>query len=144
VANNVQQLAIEELKRRGLAIAGAGETALSIGSSALAEPVAGFGGLLALPFGHQGATNAVENIRNKLIYEPKTEQGQQNMQNIGKVLEPLAEGLEYVSSGAGDFVYDTTGSEELAAAAYTAPTAALDLATLGILSESPDKALCTK
>lgn len=116
--------------------AGLGETALSIGSSVVAEPLAGLGGLFALTSGAglDRSAKAVDSIRNKLTYNPKTEQGQENMQNIGQVLEPLAEGMEYVSSGAGDFVYDKTGSEELATAAYTAPTAALDLVSFKTLS----------
>lgn len=103
----------------------------SIGSSVIAEPVAGLGGLatLAVTGGDSAkATEAIEAIREELTYTPETAGSQAAMQALGETLAPIAEGLETVSSASGDTIYEWTGSPALAAAAYSLPTAALELA----------------
>jgi hypothetical protein len=103
----------------------------SIGSSVIAEPVTGLGGLatLAVTGGDSAkATEAIEAIREELTYTPETAGSQAAMQAIGETLAPIAEGLETVSSASGDTIYEWTGSPVLAAAAYSLPTAALELA----------------
>lgn len=106
-------------------------TAASVGSSVVAEPLAGLYGLAALA-GTAGdaeaAAQAVESARESLTYTPETQGAQQNLQAMGEFLAPVAEGLETVSTAAGDTVYEWTGSPELAAAAYSLPTAALEIA----------------
>lgn len=103
----------------------------SVGSSVMSEPVAGFGGLatLAATGGDTArAAKAVEATRETLTYTPETAGSQAAMQAIGETLAPIAEGLETVSSASGDTIYEWTGSPALAAAAYSLPTAALELA----------------
>lgn len=103
----------------------------SVGSSVFAEPAAGLGGLatLAITGGDSArATEAIEAIREELTYTPETAGSQAAMQAIGETLAPIAEGLETVSSASGDTIYEWTGSPALAAAAYSLPTAALELA----------------
>lgn len=105
----------------------------SVGSSVFAEPVAGLGGLatLAVTGGDSAkATEAIEAIREELTYTPETAGSQAAMQALGETLAPIAEGLETVSSASGDTIYEWTGSPALAAAAYSLPTAALELAGL--------------
>jgi hypothetical protein len=105
----------------------------SVGSSVVAEPLAGLGGLatLAITGGDSArATEAIEATREALTYTPETAGSQAAMQAIGETLAPIAEGLETVSSASGDTIYEWTGSPALAAAAYSLPTAALELAGL--------------
>lgn len=103
----------------------------AISSSVVAEPAAGLAGLAAL-VGTGGdisrATRTIESTREAMTYRPETSGSQAAMQSIGEVLAPVAEGLETVSSAAGDTIYEWTGSPELAAAAYSLPTAALEIA----------------
>ena len=49
------------------------------------------------------------------------------MAAVGEAMAPIGEAMDYAASGAGDYIYDKTGSPALAAAAYSAPTAALEL-----------------
>lgn len=104
------------------------ESALTIGSSAVAEPLAGFVGLATAPF--QGLDKAVENIeslRNSLTYTPRTEESKQQLQSIGEFIQPAAETFQNVESGLGKSVLELTGSPALAAAAHSLPTATLEL-----------------
>jgi len=106
-------------------------TVAAVGSSAVAEPLAGLAGLGAL-IGTAGdserAAQTIESARESLTYSPETAGSQAVLQGIGETLAPIAEGFETVSSTAGDTVYEWTGSPALAAAAYSIPTAALELA----------------
>lgn len=106
-------------------------SAASVGSSVVAEPLAGLYGLAALA-GTGGdayrAAQAVESARETLTYSPETQGAQENLQSLGEFLAPVAEGLETVSTAAGDTVYEWTGSPELASIAYSLPTAALEIA----------------
>jgi hypothetical protein len=106
-------------------------TAASIGSSILAEPAAGLYGLTALAGtggDTEAAAEAVATAREALTYSPQTEGAQQNIQTVGEFIAPVGEALETVSTGLGDTVYEWTGSPELAAVAYSLPTAALEIA----------------
>ena len=106
-------------------------TVTSIRSSIVAEPLAGLYGLATLA-GTVGdfdkAAQAVETARESLTYSPETVGAQQNLKTVGDFLAPVGEAFESVSSGAGDTVYEWTGSPELAAVAYSLPTVALELA----------------
>ncbi len=115
--------------------AGSLEAGLTIGSSIVAEPVAGIAGIAQSinPFADEGAgARAVESTREALTYRPKTETGQEYIGAVGEALEPVAEGLEYVERGLGESVLDATGSEELAAIAHTLPTAVLEALGVGL------------
>ena len=105
-------------------------TTASIGSSIVAEPAAGLYGLAALAGtggDTEAAAEAVTTAREALTYSPQTEGAQQNIQTVGEFMAPLGEALETVSTATGDTVYEWTGSPELAAVAYSLPTAALEL-----------------
>tara|TARA_R100001369_G_scaffold12204_1_gene26156 strand:- start:2026 stop:3249 length:1224 start_codon:yes stop_codon:yes gene_type:complete len=115
---------LEDMKNYFLTVA---EPVAAMGSGIVAEPLAGFAGLAAAPFGSDAAANAVNYYRDKLTYSPRSEAGQSGMAAIGEAMAPIGEAMDYAASGAGDYVYDKTGSPALAAAAYSAPTAALEL-----------------
>ena len=103
------------------------EPAATIASGIVAEPVAGLAGIAALPLGADKAATAVETVRDKLTFEPRSAEGKAGLDAVGSALAPIGEALEGVSRGAGDFVLDKTGSPLLAAAAHSAPTLALEL-----------------
>ncbi len=113
--------------------AGALEAAMTIGSSVLAEPVAGLAGIAQSvnPFADDGAgAQAVDDVRQAMTYQPRGEAGQENVQAIGETLQPLAEAIEVPSRALGDAAYDITGSPAVAAGFYSSPVAALELAGL--------------
>ena len=105
------------------------EPAATMVSGALAEPVSGLMSLPALIYGDgvNDAVKAQKSIQEWMTYVPKTEGGQEGMKAVTDVLKPVADAFEWTSRGAGDYVYEKTGSEELAAIAYSMPTAALEL-----------------
>ena len=115
---------LEDMKNYFLTVA---EPVAAMGSGIVAEPLAGFAGLAAAPFGSDAAANAVNYYRDKLTYSPRSEAGQSGMAAVGEAMAPIGEAMDYAASGAGDYIYDKTGSPALAAAAYSAPTAALEL-----------------
>lgn len=129
-----REQAANELKRRGVTLEdmqnyflAVAEPVAAMGSGIVAEPLAGFAGLAAAPFGSDAAANAVNYYRDKLTYSPRSEAGQSGMAAVGEAMAPIGEAMDYAASGAGDYIYDKTGSPALAAAAYSAPTAALEL-----------------
>ena len=112
---------------------GALESAMSIGSGILAEPIAG---LSAIPyqaaesmgFAPSGsAADVVESQREAFTYQPRGDAGKAYMQNVGDALQPVAEVIGGVENSLGDAVLNATGSPELAAIAHTLPTAVLEL-----------------
>lgn len=115
---------LEDMKNYFLTVA---EPVAAMGSGIVAEPLAGFAGLAAAPFGSDAAANAVNYYRDKLTYTPRSEAGLSGMAAVGEAMAPIGEAMDYAASGAGNYVYDKTGSPTLAAAAYSAPTAALEL-----------------
>lgn len=86
----------------GQQIAGAGETALALGSGATTGTLGMIGGtlkglaeqLLSGQFGTQDSANAVEQAANAgqeaLTYAPRTQAGQEQAQAVGEALAPLA------------------------------------------------------
>ncbi len=106
-----------------------GEPAMMIGSAIVAEPLSGLAGLAGtvLP-GQQGqGADWVRRTQDFLTYQPKTEEGKAGTQALGdSFVGDIGRGFVALSEGAGDTVYDVTGSPALAAAAYSAPTAVLE------------------
>jgi hypothetical protein len=88
------------------------EGLLSLGSGAVAQPVSGLGGLLALAISGDSkkSAQAVKNIQEALTYAPKTEEGQRFVEDIAGLLAPVGEAIEGAQTGAGDYVFDKTGS----------------------------------
>jgi hypothetical protein len=106
-------------------LAGFGESAAAIGSGMIAEPIAGLAGLASLPFEGADAGGVVDKVKNALTYQPRTELGQQYVQNVGEapVLKQIGETMQAASKGAGDFAYDVTGSPAAGAIATAIPEA---------------------
>jgi hypothetical protein len=102
----------------GQGMLGLGETALAMGSGAIAAPVAGIAGLAAMPFvGLEGSAGLIESIQDAATYQPRTEAGQQILGGISKPFEALSRGQKAM----GGAVLDATGSPALATAAEVAP-----------------------
>ena len=125
-----QQAVLNELRARAKAknqtLAGYIEPILMMGSGAVAEPVSGFVGLAGLPFGVDAAANAVRRTQDALTYQPKTQKAQQNLQKLGKVIQPIAEPLGKARDYVSDKAADAFGPE-VGTAVYTGITAAPDL-----------------
>lgn len=107
---------------------GTGEVIGTVSTSALAEPVSGLvgmGGLAAKGVSDTlsmiGLDKAaqymnpgdlrqlVEGVKDFMTYTPKTQEGQAQLQAIGKVLAPLAKGIEKTSQALGDVGYQLGG-----------------------------------
>jgi hypothetical protein len=109
---------------------GALETAATIGTGIIAEPISGIAGIVQAsnPFASEGAgARAVEGVRDFLTFQPRTEQGRQALQATGEVLQPIGKAISAVETTLGDVAFDLTGSPAVAAAAVSTPTLALEL-----------------
>ena len=67
--------------------------------------------------------SAVNNVKDFVTIQPQTQYGAMGMDHIGKLVEPLAEGIDKASNYLGNKAFDATGSPGAAAAAYTLPSA---------------------
>lgn len=110
------------------------EPLMTVGSGAIAEPVAGFAGVAGglLPGEKGQAKEFVEKTRQALTYIPKTPGGQESLKKIGEVAEPLAKAMTGAEKYLGDKAYDITGSPTIASLATTVPTLATELIGYGI------------
>lgn len=108
------------------------EPLVTLGTSMVAEPVAGFAGIAgsALPGKEGQGADWVEATRKALTYTPETEQAQKSLTEFGKLIEPAGKVFTATEKALGDFAYDVTGSPTIAAAAATTPTAILELLSL--------------
>ena len=124
------------------------EPAVAIGSSIIAEPVAGIAGVFQIlnPFADEGAgAEAVEATRKALTFQPRSAQAKKVLGEVGGVLEPVGEALSGVSKGLGETVLDVTGSPLLATIAHTTPTAIAEFLGLkGIKALKPATRLIDK
>lgn len=96
----------------------AGETVLSLGTSAIAAPVAGLAGIAGtlLP-GEQGqGAGLVESVQGALTYQPRTQGGAAATQAVSYPFEKLAQGADI----AGGATAEVTGSPAVGAAVNTA------------------------
>lgn len=110
------------------------ESAATIITSAIAEPVAGLAGLGAAlnPFREEGAGAAtVEQVREALTFKPRTERGKANLNTIAETIQPLAGALEDLKTELGDETLKSTGSPILATLANVLPDATLELLGVG-------------
>lgn len=87
------------------------EPALSMASSAIAEPLAGLSGLVTLPFaGNDAAVGVTDIVRDQFTYQPRSQEGQENLNAVGDfvrpVMEPISKALDFYGSG----VAEMTGS----------------------------------
>ena len=155
-----QRLAIER-ERSSAVIAGAPEAALSIASSAIAEPIAGLAGLGAPLFG-AGAAETVRATRDFLTLAPRSQVGKESLGAVGGLVGSIAdlpgqavgalsdeETRETIKQRglaglAGEGVLQATGSPALAAAVETIPTAiaeAIGVAKLSKVAKAAPKKL---
>lgn len=89
--------------------AGAAETGLTIGSSMIAEPLAGLAGLAQTinPFAEpEAGRRAVEATREALTYQPRTPMGRAKMEEVGQLMQPIGEAVGAVETAAGDVGYE--------------------------------------
>ena len=109
-------------------IVGGVETAGTIASGIISEPIAGVSGLLTAVFGggSEAAASVVEDVREKLTFSPDSEQGQENLQAIGETIQPALDVFTGAEDLLGSKTLELTGSPELAAIAHTLPTAVLE------------------
>ncbi len=123
----LKQPVVEKEKTLPETLGGIGETALTMATGAVAEPLAGLAGLASLPFKGSDAGGVVDTVRNALTYQPKTEAGQEYLQNVANapVIKQIGEGMQFASKGLGDVAYDVTGSPAAAAIASAIPEAAM-------------------
>ena len=93
------------------------EPALTVATGALAEPVAGWAGILS-----GGDAGAVERTRDALTYQPRSEPGRQGLRALASAMGPVTETMKGVETTLGDAGY-RAGGPGLAAAMATVPTA---------------------
>lgn len=111
---------------QGVDVRGGLEAAATIGSAAIAEPVAGVAGIAQSinPLAEQGAgASAVEATREALTFQPRTTGGQESLQAVAEAVEPVGEAFSAAEQFLGDKTFEITGSPTLAAAATSIPTA---------------------
>lgn len=114
----------------GEQVAGGLEAAATLGSGIVAEPISGIRGLYAAATGGD-PTQVIEETREALTYQPRLEGGQAAVQRVANAVEPIASTLSEFEGTVGDYVLEKTGSPELAAIAYTLPTATIELLGAG-------------
>jgi len=135
-ADRIKRLQLAQPDRSlGEQVVGGLETAATIASGAIAEPIAGVAGIAQSlnPFADEGAgAEAVKATQEALTYQPRTEAGQESLQATGEALKPVGDFFQDIESGLGDYAYNLTGSPAFAAAATTAPTAFLELLGAGV------------
>ena len=88
-------LASEGVSKSGVggflrAVGGVGETALQVGSSAIATPIAGLAGIgsALIPGGKTGAERVAQ-VSSALTFQPRSEEGQLISQSLGEAFEGL-------------------------------------------------------
>lgn len=108
--------------------------ALTIGTGAIAEPVAGLAGIAGsiLPGESGQGERFIEKTREAMTFKPRSEEGVEALQKVGKVVEPVARAIKKVESGLGDKAFELTGSPAIAALATTAPTLLTEIIGYGI------------
>jgi len=114
---------------------GAAENLLSIGAAAVLEPIAGWAGIASSIFGDDdGGKSAADTVKSVqgAAYQPKSSAGIEVQQGLGKALQPVGEAIGEAEDYLGEGALDLTGSPEVAAAAATIPTAAMEALGLGI------------
>lgn len=110
-------------------IVGGLETAATVVSGAVAEPLSGIAGLAQSinPFADEGAgVDAIKTAQQTLTYQPRTEAGKRQLSSVAETLQPVGEAFQSAEQYLGNATLEATGSPELAAIAHSIPTAALE------------------
>ena len=109
-------------------IIGSLEALGSVASGIVAEPVAGLAGLAETAVsGPEAGEERIQQVREAMTYEPRTETGQERLRGVGETLAPIGEAIDAPMSAAGEFILEKTGSPALATATYSAPYAAMEV-----------------
>lgn len=77
------------------------ESGLTIGSGMLAQPIAGWAGLLGLPAGADRAADITRQVQEMLTYQPRTERGNEDVKNFMTLMTPFQaaqEGMGHVGN----------------------------------------------
>lgn len=98
------------------------EVGASMLSGAVAQPVSGLGGLMALASG-RNPTKTINSLHGLLTYQPQTEFGREYANGLARLMAPVAEISEDARGRLGDGAYRLTGSPAAAALAYSTPEA---------------------
>ncbi len=98
--------------------AGIPETALSLASSVVAEPIAGLAGIAGsiLPGEPGQGAEFVEKTRDALTFEPRSEAGQRTLAATGEALAPIGELFQKGVQASGDAAFEAAGGDSEAAA----------------------------
>jgi len=119
----------------GQQVRGGLEAAAALGSSIVAEPLAGLAGLGAAinPFNEEGAGGRrVKEVREALTFEPTLPGAKAALSSVGEAIQPAAEFIQQREKNLGEFALEATGSPAAAAIATALPTALGEL--LGVAS----------
>jgi len=87
---------------------GAADIAKTIGSSIIAEPVAGIAGVLSIPFA-ESAGDVVNSARDFITLNPSTEEGEGGLQKLSQLLSPVTSIAESAVNTLGDAGFDLAG-----------------------------------
>jgi hypothetical protein len=118
-------------------VKGAAETLLTLGTGAIAEPVAGLsatlGGFMEAEEGEafslDESAQIVEDAQELLTYQPRTEAGRRQLQWIGEKIGPIIEKVATTyRESVSDPAFEATGSPLVGTIVGTIPTAALEIA----------------
>lgn len=93
-------------------IKGAAETVLSVGTGAVATPVAGIAGAAVTALkGPEAGVAVVQNIQQEYTYQPRTEAGQAVAEGLGAAGEPVSKALKVGAENLGMKAQKLTDSE---------------------------------
>jgi hypothetical protein len=126
-------------------VAGYAEPTMTLLSGIVAEPVAGIAGLgtgiadvVTDALGYEDAidgmqaTKNINAVREAMTYVPKTEEGMEGLETVGRVLEPVADKITAAEDYLGDAAYESGGQSAIAGAAgKTIPTMVMTALGLG-------------
>ena len=116
-----------------LGIGDYGRAGLSMLKSSLAEPAAGWAGILT-----GGSLEAMESARQRMTFTPEDDpKASRALEKIGYAMEPIALAAEELNKKMGDYVYENTGSPLLAGLATALPTAIASASGLRGLKPRP-------
>jgi len=124
----------------GQQVQGGLEAAAALGSSIIAEPVAGLAGLAASanPFNEAGAGGRrVNEVREALTFEATLPGAKAALSSVGEAIKPAAECIQQREKNLGDFTLWATGSPTATALATALPRALGEL--LGVSNSIPDE-----
>lgn len=111
---------------------GTAEAALSMLSSAVAQPLSGLVGIGASLYGGaEAGAEAVKATQEALTFQPRTEAGREAMESVGAFIAPIADAITGTSEFLGDTAESLGASPAVSTFMYTLPEAALTVLPAG-------------